>query len=88
MPWSRIISGIVAIIIAVAMIGLGGWYFTAGFGVIVFLGQLEIFHLVMAKGILPAVKTTLVVSQLLLITAQLSPGLADALLPRGGTVIC
>jgi hypothetical protein len=34
------------------MILLGGWYFTLGFGVIVFLGQLEIFQLVRAKGIM------------------------------------
>jgi phosphatidate cytidylyltransferase len=88
MPWSRIISGMVAIIVAFAMIVLGGWYFTLGFGVIVFLGQLEIFELVHAKGIFPAAKTTLVVSQIILITAHLSPTLADALLPLGGTFIC
>lgn len=88
MPWLRIISGIVAIVVAIVMIGLGGWYFTLGFGVIIFLGQLEIFALVKAKGILPAAKTTLVVSQLLLITAHLSPTLADALLPISGTFIC
>lgn len=70
------------------MIVLGGWYFTIGFGVIVFLGQLEIFELVHAKGILPAAKTTLVVSQILLITAHVSPTLVDALLPLGGTFIC
>ncbi|HIK44841.1 MAG TPA: phosphatidate cytidylyltransferase [Leptolyngbyaceae cyanobacterium M65_K2018_010] len=88
MPWSRIISGLVAIGVALGMIVLGSWYFTVGFGLIVFLGQLEIFNLVQAKGILPATKTTLVVSQLLLITAHLSPSLADALLPLGGTFIC
>jgi phosphatidate cytidylyltransferase len=70
------------------MIGLGGWYFTLGFGVIILLGQLEIFALVKAKGILPATKITLVVSQLLLITAHVSPALSDALLPLGGTFIC
>jgi len=70
------------------MIILGGWYFTLGFGVIVFLGQLEIFRLVQAKGILPAAKTTLVVSQLILISAHLAPSLADALLPLAGTFIC
>lgn len=70
------------------MILLGGWYFTVGFGVIVFLGQLEIFQLVRAKGILPAAKTTLIVSQILLVTAYLSPQLADALLPLMGTLIC
>ncbi|MBD2233443.1 phosphatidate cytidylyltransferase [Phormidium tenue] len=88
MPWPRIISGIVAIAVALVMILLGGWYFTLGFGVLIFLGQLEIFALVKAKGILPAAKITLVVSQLLLITAHLSPPLADALLPLSGTFIC
>ena len=70
------------------MILLGGWYFVAGFSVIVFLGQLEIFQLVQAKGILPATKTTLVVSQIVLVVAYLAPPLADALLPLGGTLIC
>lgn len=88
MPWSRIISGLVAIVLALAMVVLGGWYFTLGFGVIIFLGQLEIFRLVAAKGILPAAKTTLVVSQIMLITAHVSPALADAMLPLGGTFIC
>lgn len=88
MLWSRIVSAVIAIALALSMILLGGWYFTLGFGVIVLLGQLEIFQLVQAKGILPAAKTTLVVSQLLLITAHLLPQLADALLPLGGTFIC
>lgn len=88
MPWSRIISGAIAILIALAMVLLGGWYFTLGFGIIIFLGQQEIFALVQAKGILPATKTTLVVSQLALITAHLAPNLADAILPLGGTFIC
>jgi phosphatidate cytidylyltransferase len=79
---------VVAIAVALTMIILGGWYFTLGFGVIVFLGQLEIFRLVQAKGILPAAKTTLVVSQLILISAHLAPSLADALLPLAGTFIC
>ncbi|MEB3313233.1 MAG: phosphatidate cytidylyltransferase [Cyanobacteriota bacterium] len=88
MPWSRITSAVVAIAVALTMILLGGWYFTLGFGVIVFLGQLEIFRLVQAKGILPATKTTLVVSQLILVTAHLAPPLADALLPLAGTFLC
>ncbi|MBE9141305.1 phosphatidate cytidylyltransferase [Nodosilinea sp. LEGE 07088] len=88
MPWPRIISGLVAIVVALAMVGLGGWYFTLGFGIIIFLGQLEIFALVKAKGILPAAKITLVVSQLLLITAHIDSSLSDALLPLGGTFIC
>ena len=88
MSWSRIISAIVAIAIALGMIILGGWYFTVGFGVIVFLGQLEIFQLVRAKGIIPAAKTTLAASQIILITAYISPSLVDAILPLAGTFIC
>ncbi|MGD1858458.1 MAG: phosphatidate cytidylyltransferase [Leptolyngbyaceae cyanobacterium] len=88
MPLTRTISAIVAILFAFLIVILGGWYFTAAFGVIVFLGQREIFQLVQAKGILPAAKTTFVVSQLLLVFAHISPSLAHAVLPLGGTFIC
>ncbi|QZZ21550.1 phosphatidate cytidylyltransferase [Leptothermofonsia sichuanensis E412] len=88
MPWSRVISGVVAIALALAMIVLGGWYFTVGFGVIIYLGQLEYFQLARAKGIAPAAKTTLVVSQALLVISNLSPTLADAVFPVAGTFIC
>ena len=88
MPWSRIFSGIVAIALALGMIVVGGWYFTLGFGIIIYLGQLEYFDLVRAKGIAPAAKTTLVVSQVLLILSTLSSNLADAVFPVAGTFIC
>lgn len=88
MSWTRLISAIIAIIVALGMIVLGGWYFTLGFCVIVFLGQLEYFQLVRAKGIEPAAKTTFVVSQLLLITAAIAPSLTDAMFPVAGTLIC
>lgn len=88
MPWSRIISGIVAIAIALTGSVLGGWYFTLMFGVIVYLGQLEYFQLVRAKGIAPAAKTTLAVSQALLFIATFSSTLADAVMPVAGTFIC
>ena len=88
MPWVRIASGIVAIAIALSLIVLGGWYFTIGFGIIVYLGQLEVFNLVRAKGINPAAKTTLIVSQVLLVTAHISPPVADAILALAGTCIC
>lgn len=88
MPWSRILSGIVAIIFALGIVITGGWYFTAGFGIIIYLGQQEIFEMVRAKGIAPAAKTTLVVSQVLLIVSTLSPDLADAIFPVAGTAIC
>ena len=88
LPASRVISGVVAIVLALGMIVLGGWYFTLGFGIIIYLGQLEYFQLVRAKGIAPAAKTTLVVSQALLVISTVSPTLADAIFPVAGTLIC
>ncbi|MBD2183337.1 phosphatidate cytidylyltransferase [Planktothrix sp. FACHB-1355] len=88
MPWSRILSGIVAIILALGMILLGGWYFTICFAIIVYLGQLEYFQLARAKGIEPAGKTTLVVSQVLLVVSTISYDLADAVFSVAGTFIC
>ncbi len=88
MPWPRILSGIVAIALALGMLLLGGWFFTVILAVIIYLGQLEYFQLANAKGIAPAAKTTLVVSQLLLITATLAPDLTDAVFPLAGTFIC
>jgi phosphatidate cytidylyltransferase len=93
MPWLRIVSGIIAITLALTVTVLGGWYFTAGFCVLVYLGQTEYFDLVKAKGIAPARKTTLAVSQVMLILSAASvylenPGLADAVLPIAATLIC
>lgn len=88
MPWSRILSGIVAIALALSATLLGGWYFTLLFMTVVYLGQLEYFQLVQAKGIAPAAKTTLAVSQALLIIATVSSTLADAVMPVAGTFIC
>jgi len=88
MPWKRIISGIIAIAAALSLTILGGWYFTAGFALIVYLGQLEYFELVRAKNIAPAIKTTLGISQIMLIVATLAPDLTDAIFPLGGTGIC
>jgi phosphatidate cytidylyltransferase len=88
MPVSRILSAIVAILLALGMTTLGGWYFTAGMCIIVFLGQQEFFQLVRATNIVPAAKTTLVVSQALLIICSFAPTLADAVVPVAGTFIC
>jgi phosphatidate cytidylyltransferase len=85
---SRIISAIVAIVLALAAIAAGGWYFTIGLGILIFLGQLEYFQLVRAKGINPAGKTTMVLSQLLLITTAAAPNLLDVMFPICGTIIC
>lgn len=88
MPLPRILSAIVAIALALGMTLLGGWYFTLCFGIIVYLGQLEYFQMVRSKGMIPAGKTTLAVSQALLIISTISPTLADAVLPVAGTFIC
>jgi phosphatidate cytidylyltransferase len=57
-------------------------------GVLVFLGLVEYFRLVHAKGILPAAKTTLFVSQLILISAAVTPSLTDAMFALAGALIC
>jgi phosphatidate cytidylyltransferase len=88
MPWSRIVSGIIAIALALIATILGGWYFTLMFAAIIFFGQLEYFQLVRATGIAPAAKTTLAVSQALLVIATVSSTLADAVMPVAGTFIC
>jgi phosphatidate cytidylyltransferase len=88
MPWSRIISGIVAIALALFATLLGGWYFTIMIAIVVFLGQQEYFNLVRARAIAPAAKTTMVVSQALLVICTLDGTLADAVMPIAGTFIC
>ncbi len=88
MPWSRIISGIVAIILALGMLTFGGWYFTLGFSVIVYLGLIEYFQLVRSTGTEPAGKTTTLLSIILLLTAALAPQLVDPLFALSGTLIC
>ena len=88
MPWPRIYSAIVAIILALGMIVFGGWYFTICLGVIVYLGLHEYFQLARAKGIEPAAKTTVAMSLAMLAVSTMSCDLADALFPLAGTGIC
>ncbi|MGC9504989.1 phosphatidate cytidylyltransferase [Baaleninema sp.] len=88
MSWARLVSAIVAIVVALAAIVLGGWYFVVFFGAIVFLGQREYFQLVTAKGIAPAAKTTFVLSQVLLLTAAIAPDLVSVAFPVAGGLIC
>ena len=60
---------------------MGGWYFTIAIAVVVFLGQEEYFNLVRARGIFPAAKTTIFVSQALLVICNVNETLADAVMP-------
>jgi len=88
MSWTRLVSGIVAIALALGLIILGGWYFTSGIGILIILAQIEYFRLVRAKGIEPAGKTTMVVSQILLLCSSIAPNITDAMFCLGGTVVC
>ncbi len=88
MPWPRIISGIIAIIMALSATLLGGWYFTMAIAIVVFLGQQEYFNLVRSRGMTPSIKTTMFVSQVLLAICTLDGSLADAIMPVAGTLIC
>jgi phosphatidate cytidylyltransferase len=88
MPWKRIISAIVAIILALSATLLGGWYFTIFYAILIYLGQKEFFNLVRAKGINPTAKTTIIVSLILLAVSTFDTNLADAVTPVAGTFIC
>jgi phosphatidate cytidylyltransferase len=88
MPWTRIISAIVAIPLALAAIAFGGWAFTIGLAVLIYLGQQEYFDLVRAKGMIPAGKMTMAVSQVLLLISLIRVDLADVVMPIAGTFIC
>jgi phosphatidate cytidylyltransferase len=88
MPWTRIISAIVAIPLALAAIALGGWAFTIGLALLIYLGQQEYFELVRTKGMIPAAKMTMAVSQVLLLISLTKVEIADAVVPIAGTFIC
>jgi phosphatidate cytidylyltransferase len=88
MPWARIISGAIAIILALGVTLLGGWYFALAFCVIIYLGQAEYMRMARAKGMTPAVKMTLVVSLLMVLLSNFNPALADPVFPVAGTLIC
>jgi phosphatidate cytidylyltransferase len=88
MSITRLISAIVALIIALSILFLGSWYFAIGLCVAVYFGQQEYFQLVLAKGIKPAVQTTLIVSQIFLILSALAPEIADAVFPLAGIAVC
>jgi len=96
----RLLSGWAAGAFGFVVVMLGGWWFTVALGLIVHLGLMEFFRMAQFKGIRPAIKTTLVAVQLLLITTQLACGssllgggwfagdVAAAVLPASGAVIC
>ncbi|MEM1425537.1 MAG: phosphatidate cytidylyltransferase, partial [Cyanobacteria bacterium P01_H01_bin.130] len=87
-PWARIGSSAVAILFALSIILLGGWYFTAALAVIVVIGLGEYLKLVRAKGFTPAAKTVTVASLALVVSAAMDPAIADTIVPLAGTLVC
>jgi phosphatidate cytidylyltransferase len=88
MPWTRIGSGLLAGLIAFVIVVSGGWFFTLGIAVMVYLGQSEYFRMVEAKGMKPAKWPTLVMSQVLLLVSHVNPDWAEAIFPISGSLIC
>ncbi len=93
-PRKRLLSGLAAGLFGLAVVGLGGWWFTFALGIIVHLALLEFFQMAQCTGIRPAIKTTLVACQLLLVSTQwgvdggLPTDLVSAVLPLSGAAIC
>ncbi len=93
-PRKRVLSGVLAGLFGILVVGLGGWWFTLALGVIVHLALVEFFRMAQFTGIRPATKTTLVACQILLISSQLAEETdtisqwSDAVLPLSGAAIC
>lgn len=85
---ARWVSGFAAVLFALAVTLLGGWYFTAAIGLIIFLAQLEFFRLVQAKGNAPAMRTTMFSSQVLVILQQVRPEWTSPAFIVAGSIIC
>jgi phosphatidate cytidylyltransferase len=88
MSLPRLISALIAIPLTLSFIILGGWYFTIGMGVIIFLGQREYFGLVKAKGVEPAAILTAFLTQLFLLLTPFLGSAVEPLFPVAGTIVC
>ena len=85
---ARWVSGFAAVLFALTVTLLGGWYFTAAIGLIIFLAQLEFFRLVQAKGNAPAMRTTMFSSQVLVVLQQVKPEWTSPAFIVAGSIIC
>lgn len=85
---ARLLSAVIAIIVALAVTWLGGPYYMALILAIVFLAQLEFFKLVRATGALPAKRTTIAISMLLVTVQYVRPEWTNLVLTIGGSVVC
>ncbi len=90
----RIVSGLVAGMFGLIVVGVGGIWFTFALGLIVHLALLEYFRMTEFAGIRPATKTTLLACQILLLTTYFDTQglfpkeLANAVVPLSGAAIC
>ncbi len=90
----RIISGLIAGLFGLLIVGVGGLLFTFAIGLIVHMALLEYFRMTEFAGIRPATKTTLLACQILLIATYFdtqgifSVDLSSAVLPLAGVAIC
>ncbi len=90
----RIISGLIAGLFGLLVVGIGGVIFALSIGLIVHFALIEYFRMTEFAGIRPASKTTLLACQILLIATFLdtqggsSGELSNAVLPIAGVAIC
>ncbi len=90
----RIISGLIAGLYGLLIVGVGGFLFTFAIGVIVHLALIEYFRMTEFAGIRAATKTTLLACQILLISTYFdiqgfsSVDLSSAVLAIAGVAIC
>ena len=90
----RIISGLIAGLFGLLIVGVGGILFTFAIGLIVHMALIEYFRMTEFTGIRPATKTTLLACHILLIATYFdtqgitSVEISSAVLPLAGVAIC
>lgn len=84
----RVATGFAMGAVVIGVIFGGRWPFLVMMFLCQLMGLGEYYRMVLAKGHLPAFKTGLVVTAILLLTTSFAPAFADVVFPIGGTVIC
>lgn len=85
---ARLTSAVIAIIVALTVTWLGGPYYMLLIAAIVFLAQLEYFKLVRATGAIPATRTTIATSLILVGVQFFRPEWTNLVLTIGSSIIC
>eukprot|EP00741_Cyanophora_paradoxa_P008283 tig00001284_g8012.t1 len=87
LPRRRTLSTIGVLIVAILIIFLGGWYYTAAIAAMQAVCLREYFALVKAKGYSPTVRTTILASLVHLASAQAFPMYSDGFIALAGMFI-